>query len=223
MKKIAGIVMLLILVLSFTKDLYSQKPIKDTKQTVPQGYSPAQDSAFIKAARLRIPPEVRFVYDMELLNNSFRHKNQLKNKDVWMDAINDIHKRYPNLFQPSYIDVIHQEIARQNSMYVPYMTTLKATGIQIPLDAIGKLLGLIKDTSPVIQYELEFACEVEVVVYDMSGIVIAVLVEEKQRPGSYTFVWDFLDDQGLTVPPGDYIGEVRMGTSKYYRKQIEKK
>lgn len=223
MPKIAKIFLIVLLPLLFFLEMKGQAPLVDTELTTPEYFSPAQDSAFKEAGKLNIPPEIRFLYDLELNNESFRAGQRSDKSNEWMKALQDLQKRYPNLFMPTEVEAVQYQISQQQSMYVPYLNTMNNAGLQIPLEAIAKFMGLTEDVSPVIKYELEYPSEVEVVIYNMSGIVIATLLEERQPAGKYTFVWDFKSDEGAEVPRGDYIGEVRIGKEKLIRKRIVKK
>jgi hypothetical protein len=204
----------------------AQRPLKNgddgTKLVTPEPYTPAQDSAFKKAMELRIPPEIRFEYELEKMKLDYQFHHQNDKSDVWMASLIDMHKRYPDLFKPDQVEIMQATLAKKNSFYVPYLNVLGNGGVQIPLTSIGKFLGVLKDTSPVIKYNLEYDCHVEVVIYNMSGVVIAILADERQKPGKYTYVWNFRDDDGTLYEEGEFIAEVRKGKFELFRKTIIK-
>ncbi len=208
---------------------FGQRPLKNidfdedgTELITPESYTPAQDSAFQKALELNIPPEIRFIYELEQMQLDFQYQEQNRQKDVWMESLIDLTNRYPDILKPHQVDIVQAKLDRKNSMYVPYLSVLGDGGVQIPLSSIGKFLGVIKDTSPVIKYELEYECHVEVVIYNMSGVVIATLADERQGIGKYTYVWNFQDDDGTLYEKGEFIAEVRKGKFELFRKTIIK-
>jgi flagellar hook assembly protein FlgD len=107
------------------------------------------------------------------------------------------------------------------SQYVPFMQTIPSAGIQVPLSAITTFLGLTEDVSPVIKYEIDFSDEVEIVIYSIQARVVRTMFKGNQTPGTYKFTWNGLDDYGRKMLTGDYIGEVRIGKSRYVRKHIQ--
>jgi len=110
-----------------------------------------------------------------------------------------------------------------NSQFVPFSRTIPTTGLKIPVENVMQFFGLVEDTSPKISYNLEFSSQVQIVVYNSSGIVISTLLNEPQVSGSYTTWWNLKNDLGILQPNGDYIAEVRIGSSKYFRKRIKLK
>jgi hypothetical protein len=203
--------------------LYAQLPLidKDQQTSVPESYSSAQDTAYRQALRLMIPPEIRFSNDLRKIQIKWRLEIALEQGIPLDAALRDMERRYPDLYNPNPVDVVQYQENRIRSQYVPFTRTLGAAGMQIPLEAIGKFLGLVEDLSPTIKYSLDITSKVEVVIYNMQGIVIAVLAEERQPAGNYVYNWNGKNDDGILQPPGDYIAEVRIGIDKYVRKHIE--
>ncbi len=205
--------------------VYSQLPIlnNDQQVSVPESFSSAQDTAFQKAMRLMLPPEIRFSNDLRETQIKWRLEVALQQGIPLDAALRDMERRYPDLYKPNPVEVIQFQENRMRSQYVPFTRTLGASGMQIPLESIGKFLGIVEDFSPIIRYTLEYNTKVQVVIYNMQGIVIAVLAEERQPAGNYVYNWNGKNDDGIVQPPGDYIGEVRIGIDKYVRKRIELK
>jgi flagellar hook assembly protein FlgD len=100
------------------------------------------------------------------------------------------------------------------------MNTYNPYGLKIPLGAIGKLLGLVQDVSPKMAFELDYNAEVEIVIYSVQASVVATIFKGSKKPGYHTYTWNGRNDQGKKMPPGDYIGEIRIGNRKYIRKRI---
>lgn len=123
-------------------------------------------------------------------------------------------------FVPSPHEFALYELNQKLSTYVPYIRTSQPFGFKANLSDIGKILGLVEDVSPVLTYEVDTYTDVEVVVYSIQARVVATIFSGKQTPGKYTFTWNVRDDAGRLMPPGDYIGEIRIGRSKFIRKRI---
>lgn len=224
MKVLQNILLLTILLAVFGggSRSYAQLPLipKNQQVSVPESFSSAQDTAFQKAMRLMIPPEIRFSHDLRETNIKWRIEIALQQGVPLDAALRDMERRYPDLYKPNPVDVVLYEENRLRSQYVPYTRTLFASGMTIPLESIGKFLGLVEDLSPTIRYSLDYTNKVQVVIYNMQGIVIAVLADERQPTGNYVYNWNGKNDDGILQPPGDYIGEVRIGMDKYVRKRI---
>ncbi|MEI6089636.1 MAG: FlgD immunoglobulin-like domain containing protein [bacterium] len=203
--------------------LYAQLPLinNDQQVTSPERFSSAQDTAFKQAMRLMIPPEIRFSNDLRESQIKWQLEISLQQGIPLDAALRDLERRYPDLYKPLPVEVVQFKESRLRSQYVPFTRTIDAGGMQIPLSAIGKFLGLVEDLSPIIRYTLDYTTKVQVVIYNMQGIVIAVLAEERQPAGNYVYNWNGKNDDGILQPPGDYIGEVRIGIDKYVRKHIE--
>jgi len=221
-------ILILIVLLTFFwlgNCVYAQLPLinKDQQASIPESYSSAQDTAFNKAMRLMIPPEIRFSNDLRETQIKWSLATALQQGIPLDAALRDIERRYPDLYKPNPVEVIQYQESRMRSQYVPFTRTLGEGGMQIPLESIGKFLGIVEDFSPIIKYTLDYNTKVQVVIYNMQGIVIAVLAEERQPAGNYVYNWNGKNDEGILQPPGDYIGEVRIGIDKYVRKRIELK
>ncbi len=108
----------------------------------------------------------------------------------------------------------------QSQSVPPYTSGPNPFGLKIPLSSIGQFFGITEDVSPVLQYDLEYRTNVQVVIYSITAIVVATIFEGVQVPGNYKYTWNGRDDMGKRLPPGDYIGEIRIGNSKYIRKHI---
>ncbi len=183
-------------------------------------FTAEQDSAFNIAMRLGLPLRT-------LINNNLRYSDDIWNMErrlaedtPWQIALQNIRSIPPEFYRADPVDVVHRQIAIEQSMYVPFMTTYPRYGTKISLEAIGRLLGLVEDFSPEIKYSLDYTSEVEVVIYSISSVVISTLFNGKQTPGSYKLTWNGRDDRGKLMPPGDYIAEVRIGNERFIRKRI---
>jgi hypothetical protein len=179
-----------------------------------------QDSAFFTAMNLRIPTGSRLQYDLALSENAWRLQKDIENGSPWQIAINNIRAIPREYFAPDPADVYNHEYNIQQALSVPYMNTYNPYGLKIPLGAIGKLLGLVQDVSPKMAFELDYNAEVEIVIYSVQASVVATIFKGSKKPGYHTYTWNGRNDQGKKMPPGDYIGEIRIGNRKYIRKRI---
>lgn len=180
---------------------------------------PQQDSAYLRAKRLAIPPSARFYADMKMLESQV-----LAEKRLYGLSESEIAKR--NLQVPAgfYIPSPQEQTLYQynimQSQYVPFVRTYNPFGVKVPLSTIGNLLGLTEDVSPLLEYDLDVAIQVRVVIYSARALVVATIVDGVQTPGRYRYYWNGRDDLGKLMPKGDYIGEIRIGNTKIIRKRI---
>jgi len=65
--------------------------------------------------------------------------------------------------------------------------------------------------STTIDYSMEIAGDVSIVVYDMMGREIKTLVANFATPGSYSVVWDATNNDGLSVSAGMYVYKMISG------------
>ncbi len=178
-----------------------------------------QDSAYFRALRTRIPSSTRFSLDLKRFESDIRLMGEVS-KGTPMDIARknlDLPSEY---FIPSPNEFVLYELNQKLSTNVPYIRTSQPFGFKANLSDIGKLLGLVEDVSPVLSYDLDTYTEVEVVIYSVQARVVATIFSGNQLPGKYTFTWNVRDDAGRLMPPGDYIGEIRIGRNKFIRKRI---
>ncbi len=192
----------------------SQLPFLEEK------FSPAQDSAFLQALRLRIPTNIIVQNHLGYSDRLYAMERNLRAGKGLDDAIENIKNTPREFYTPTGNEIVQRQIAIDNAFYVPFVNTLPKVGFKIPVSAIAALFGLVEDVSPEISYELDFTTKVEVVVYSIKAVVIATLFNGIQPPGSYKLTWNGRDDKGKKMESGDYIAEVRIGNEKYVRKRI---
>lgn len=75
----------------------------------------------------------------------------------------------------------------------------------------------------VIRYDLpatDGAVPVKIQVFDLSGRLVARLVDESQQPGSHAVRWDGRNDSGATVASGVYVYRVEAGDKVETRKMV---
>ena len=178
-----------------------------------------QDTAFARAMRLRIPEHSRFNNSLRLFANAWFFKQELLEENPWLIAEKNL-QIPPEMLQPDGAEQVMHDLSIDNALYVPFMPGRNKYGVQIPLNAIGQLLGLSEDLSPAIKYTVDFTSQVEIVIYDVSARVIATVFKGIEQPGSYTKTWNQRDEYGRPVSRGDYIAEVRIGDKKFVMKRI---
>lgn len=183
------------------------------------GYSSEQDSAYLKAMRVKVPIATRLNAQLKMYALNYNFAETLEDRY-------DVAKR--NMMVPSSMyqadprEVYMHQYNLAMSQYVPFVQTMARPGVgaQVPFSTIGKFFGIIEDVSPEIKYDIEFPTDVEVVVYSMQATVVATMYKGFQAPGPYSLTWNGRNDKGKLMPKGDYIGEVRIGNFKYIRKRI---
>ncbi len=182
-----------------------------------------QDSNYARAYRLRIKPDARFMNDLRSFTPDFLSENIHKEETLWQSFQRQFENIPQQYYVPLGVEVVQRYENEQRSMAVDGMTTLPKynTGLRIPLSAIGDFLGVTEDLSPVLEYNLERRSEVVIVIYSVQARVIATVLNTVQPPGKYSIKWNGRDDNGRIMPPGDYVGEVRIGKLRYIRKRIK--
>ena len=91
----------------------------------------------------------------------------------------------------------------------------------LPLSSIGQTLGLVEDVTPRIAYTLLSTRQISVIIYTQSALPMVTLVDGTQKPGEYSFNWDFNDANDRRALPGSYFVEVIAdGTELLLRKRI---
>lgn len=207
-----------------------QKLLSDTIQKTPseliekpggapfEKFTAEQDSAYIRAMRLKISTRAKFLHDLKMLSSGFKMPSSTE--DLWASAQRNVQIPAEYL-KPSPVEMTLHQYNIRKALSVPYLNTMPPYGTTgVPISTIKKLFGLEEDVSPEIKYSIETTSEVEIVIYSIQAVVIATIFKGYQTPGNYIFTWNGRDDNGKLMPPGDYIAEVRIGNSKYIRKRI---
>lgn len=189
-------------------------------------FSREQEANYRRALQMRVPPSARFRLDARMFADEWQAYADLRGRSP-------LHVLRSNLDIPSeyYIPSEQQRLLYQEqiamSRYIPGVTngmsgmSAGAVGFQMPLSAIGRLLGLIEDVSPTITYAVEYSAMVEAVVYSTQAKVVATIFQGVQEPGRYSLTWNGRDGQGKPLPTGDYIAEVRIGRETIVRKRMQ--
>lgn len=64
----------------------------------------------------------------------------------------------------------------------------------------------------VMKYTLDASAHVRVRVYSADGRLVTTLIDQRQGPGNYQFVWNPFDRSGGTLPAGIYLVKFDAGT-----------
>lgn len=185
-------------------------------------FSPAQDSAYYEALRLKIPAGTR----LALLLPPFPlfERMPVSKRQELLSAIDQNMNISPAMFAPDAREQILYNYNLAQANYLPGVGLPFSEGFtpyQVSLQSIATFFGLTEDVSPNISYTLESSQEVEIIIYSTQAIAIATIFTGTQPAGSYSIEWNGRDKQGDRVLPGDYVAEVRIGKDKYVRKRIK--
>ncbi|MFA7327643.1 MAG: FlgD immunoglobulin-like domain containing protein [Candidatus Kapaibacterium sp.] len=192
----------------FTKDS------SDTKiPGIENRTTPAQDSAYAQALRMKLPIELRLRYDLMNIGYTLISLDPEAEK-TGMDYIPT------NAFKPDPNMIVQRQENLMRAFEVPYARTYNPYGVRLSFADIGSFFGLTEDYSGNIQFKVDHYTEVEVVIYSIQAVVVATIFKGHLPPGSYQRTWTGRDENGRKLPPGDYIGEVRIKGENSYRKQI---
>ena len=192
----------------FTKDSSDTKiPGLDNRTTE------AQDSAYARAMRMTLPIELRLRYDLMNIGYTLISLDPEAEK-TGMDYIpTDAFKPDPNM-------IVQRQENLMRAFEVPYARTYNPYGVRLSFADIGSFFGLTEDYSGNIKFKVDNYTEVEVVIYSIQAVVVATIFKGHLPPGSYQRTWTGRDENGRKLPPGDYVGEVRIKGENSYRKQI---
>jgi hypothetical protein len=181
-----------------------------------------QDSLFQEALKVDITAAARFAAMTRMLQSSWEAQQAMKREpSAWEFAMATMDIP-AEMLQPSGQEMTQRAIAIANSMHVPgvLIRPMGTGNLQVRLADIYRMLGITEDVSPRVVYDVEEATNIEIVIYSAQARVINTIFRGGQLPGRYEIVWNGRDDQGRTVANGDYIAEVRFGTTRLQRKRI---
>ncbi len=200
--------------------------------TTPPGeypFTPEQDRAFYEALKVNIDPAMRFHFEAQRFSAMWMAAQEMKKLSPRDIALANMAVD-PRVLEPTPRDreAYKYGIAQSFTIpgvYDPYkryggLPGMGGDGISIPLSLIGSLLGLTEDVTPTIRYIVEQPTEVEIIIYSIQAIAIARILKESQNAGGHSITWNLTNEEGLRVPNGDYIAEVRIGIQNIVRKRI---
>lgn len=186
----------------------SELPSSEIKTT------PEQDSAYFQALRMNLPIGLRLRYDLLNVRYSLISLDPDAEK-TGMDYLpTDAFKPDPNM-------IVQRQEMLMNAFNVPFARTYDPwQGTRIPFSDIGRFFGITEDYSGNIKFRVDNYTEVEIVIYSIKAVVVATIFKGYLPAGSYERTWTGRDENGRKLPPGDYVGEVRIKGQSSYRKRI---
>ncbi|MCB0703494.1 MAG: hypothetical protein KDC55_12375 [Ignavibacteriae bacterium] len=190
------------------------KESSDTKiPGVEKRTTEAQDSAYAQAMRMKLPIGLRLRYDLMNIGYTLISLDPEAEK-TGMDYLpTDAFKPDPNM-------IVQRQENLMRAFEVPFARTYNPYGVRVAFSDIANFFGLSEDYSGNIKFKVDHYTEVEVVIYSIQAVVVATIFKGHLPPGSYQRTWTGRDENGRKLPPGDYIGEVRIKGENSYRKQI---
>jgi len=176
--------------------------------------TPEQDSAYFQALRMNLPIGLRLRYDLLNVRYSLISLDPDAEK-TGMDYLpTDAFKPDPNM-------IVQRQEMLMRAFEVPYARTYDPwQGMRIPFSDIGRFFGITEDYSGNIKFRVDNYTEVEIVIYSIKAVVVATIFKGYLPAGSYERTWTGRDENGRKLPPGDYVGEVRIKGQSSYRKRI---
>jgi hypothetical protein len=127
---------------------------------------------------------------------------------------------------PEYLHPTEQDRIRRQEQTTPHIpdnpasVNIARAGVSVPLSAIGDLLGMNEDVSPVVGYTLTHTSRVRIIIFASGGDTVVARPPIWQRPGKHTFTWDMRNGDGERVPPGNYIAEIVIGDDERVLKRV---
>ena len=184
-------------------------------------YTQEQDANYIQDSKLSLG----FLYWLKKGILSSEKEWQIYKQRILETPANNLTESFAkmpsNIFKPLPTEIVQHQIAIRDALSIPTAYTFApGVGLNVNLRDIGLFLGLVEDTSPEINYTLNYMSDVEIVIYSVSAKLIATIFSGAQKQGKYKIVWNGKDDTGKKMPHGDYIAEVRVGSEKFIRKRI---
>jgi hypothetical protein len=193
----------------FTIDSVDSELPSSTIKTTPE-----QDSAYYQALRMNLPVGLRLRYDLLNVRYSLISLDPDAEK-TGMDYLPD------GAFNPDPNMIVQRQEMLMNAFKVPYARTYDPwQGMRIPFSDIGRFFGITEDYSGNIKFRVDNYTEVEIVIYSIKAVVVATIFKGYLPAGSYERTWTGRDENGRKLPPGDYVGEVRIKGQSSYRKRI---
>ena len=71
-----------------------------------------------------------------------------------------------------------------------------------------------------IRYELPYDEFVNISIYDVKGIIVKCLINENQKVGNRSIIWDATNNLGQTVSAGLYVYTIQVGDFRQSRKMV---
>lgn len=175
--------------------------------------TPEQDSAYAKAMRTKLPISLRLRYDLMNIGYSLISLDP----EVEMTGLDYLPS---DAFKPDPNQIVQRQENLMRAFEVPYVRTYNPYGVKLSFSDIGRFFGLTEDYSGNMQFKVENYTKVEIVIYSIQAVVVATIFDGYLPQGTYQRTWTGRDSNGRKLPPGDYIGEVRIKGERSIRKRI---
>lgn len=215
-----------------TPDLYSAALYQiDTSRYFPRtgipgdpgvAFSAKQDSLYKQALSTIVSPQSRFEFESRMVTEALRTMAALGPPPSPWETIQRNLNIPSEMLAPSPQEVTQYRIAIANAQNVPgvLLYPMGTGNFSASFGDIARVFGLAEDVSPGIAYRVDETMEVSIVIYSASAIIVRTMFRGIQGAGTYRVAWDGKNDDGRTVPNGDYIAEVRLGSARIVRKRI---
>ena len=202
-------------------DTNVSNPVSSGSKEIYQQYTPQQNINYIQDSRLNF----NFLYWLKKGILGSDAEWQIYKQEMSETPSNNLIESFArmpaNIFEPLPTDIVQHQLNKYYALSVPTVYAyLGEIGLNLNIRDIGLFFGLVEDVSPEITYILDYTCDVEIVIYSISGEAVATIFAGTQRAGKYKIVWNEKDNLGKKMPSGDYIAEVRVGSEKFVRKRI---
>lgn len=184
-------------------------------------FTPEQDSAYVWALQQQLPPLARFQAALRTSAEIWLSLQEQRLPTPWQSALRNLRLEV-NVLMPRGEELVQHWYNLQQAQALPSPLLPRTPGstFAIPLAYLMRFLGLIEDVSPTVRYELSEVEQVQVLVYSAQAVLVATLFDGVQRPGRYSIAWNGRDEHGRSLPPGDYVIEVRMGNGHRFYKRV---
>lgn len=218
MNKIIIPILILVSLVSFGFQT-DKLPVPDSSKV---STTPYQDSLYKRALQDNLPNSVRIRESLEILEMNMQIRRVIK-RNPWLAAKRNLQEIPNSYFAADPNEVVVRNMILRESQYVPGVNQFKDGGIQVALSDIATFFGIKEDTSPTISYDVDYPADVVINIYSVSAVIISVVFDGFQNPGSYTRTWNGKDINGKKMPAGDYIAEVLIGDQRSVTKIIKLK
>lgn len=184
--------------------------------------TPLQDSLYKSALQDNLPNSVRIRESLEILEFNMKIRRVI-NRNPWLAAKKNLQEIPDSYFAADPNEKVIRDMVIRESQFIPGINQFKDGGIQVALSDLATVLGIKEDTSPKISYKVDYPADVVINIYSVSAVIIAVVFDGFQSPGTYTRTWNGKDINGKKLPADDYIAEVIIGDQRSVTKIIRLK
>lgn len=185
-------------------------------------FTAGQDSLYKQALSTVVSPQSRFEFESRMVTEALRTMAALVPPPSPWENIQRNLNIPAEMLAPSPQQVAQYRISIANAQNVPgvLLYPMGTGNFSASFGDIARVFGLTEDVSPGIAYRVDETMEVSIVIYSASAIIVRTMFRGIQSAGTYRVEWDGKNDDGRTVPNGDYIAEVRLGMERIVRKRM---